>query len=155
MSAPTITEAGLAAELGLSRRAMRELRSQVRPDGLTTSATGQLLYPAPAAEKMRQALAVQAGVVESPAAPASSQIPMPAGQLEAVPQQVRSVVECTVLDLSRVSTRRMRVRTPDGAVALVQAKSCCNFHPGMRVPCLLRGLVGTVHGRLPRRKGHW
>jgi hypothetical protein len=54
-----------------------------------------------------------------------------------------------------VTRHRLLVRDAEQADYTVRVRENVHFIPGMTVQCLVSGSTGTVHGRLPRRKGRW
>lgn len=157
----TILESDVAERLGVDRALLRRLRDDVlAPSDVERGPRGAVVYTPAGLEKIAAAVGRLAGGVSTPAPVAEVAGLQPGGQggaVEELAQPARRIVSCVVLRLSRVSTKRMEVRPSDepAAVCVVHVRDNSNFTVGMEVPCQLRGRVGFVHGRLPRRKGRW
>jgi hypothetical protein len=160
-----VTETELAGRLGVDRATLRGLRRGL-VKRLDWDQLGNVVAYSPAGvEKIAVALAGRLGGGETPAEVDAGRGETPAGHGAAVAAELlraepkRRLVACVVVRVPRVTRHRLLVRGAQPEVMgedfVVRVRENVHFIPGMTVQCLVSGSTGTVHGRLPRRKGRW
>lgn len=156
-----VTETELAGRLGVDRATLRGLRRGL-VKRLDWDQLGNVVaYTPEGVEKIAVALAGRLGGGETPATVEAGRGEAAAGHGGAVAAELlraapkRRLVACVVVRVPRLTRHRLLVRDSAQADYTVRVRENVNFIPGMTVQCLVSGSTGTVHGRLPRRKGRW
>lgn len=150
-----VAELAAAGVAGLPVDLLRELRERHGVEGVdfVRASGGAVGYTAVGLEKISD----WAGVGLAPAEDLSAARGALLAVLQARPEPSREAfVQGRVLRVL-ASRRRLLVRLDDGREVVVSVQNNANFMPGMTLPQLRQGMLGTwlFHGPLPRRRGRW